>query len=117
LRQEGRDPGVNDKASPAQVEAMDKWGVQQEGSYGYMKTIKQPTLVVNGNNDVIMPHDQLLHHGAEHPECGANHLPRLQSRVAVSISRAVCAAHLAVPGRMTSTTLDCAGTTDARLKE
>src|ERR1700737_2629842 len=55
LRQEGRDPEVNDKVSPAQVEAMDKWGVQQEGSYDYLKTIKQPTLVVNGSNDVIMP--------------------------------------------------------------
>ena len=55
LRQEGRDPEVNDKVSPAQIEAMDKWGVQQEGSYGYLKTIKQPTLVVNGSNDVIMP--------------------------------------------------------------
>ena len=33
LRQEGRDPEVNDKVSPAQIEAMDKWGVQQEGSY------------------------------------------------------------------------------------
>jgi pimeloyl-ACP methyl ester carboxylesterase len=46
---------VNDKVSPAQIEAMGKWGVQQEGSYGYLKTIKQPTLVVNGSNDVIMP--------------------------------------------------------------
>src|SRR6202158_714466 len=55
LRQEGRDPEVNDKVSPAQVEAMDKWGVQKEGSYSYLKTIKHPTLVVNGSNDVIMP--------------------------------------------------------------
>jgi len=55
VRQEGRDPEVNDKVSPAQIEAMDKWGVQQEGSYDYLKTIKQPTLVVNGSNDVIMP--------------------------------------------------------------
>src|SRR5256885_1332046 len=55
LRQEGRDPEVSDKVSPAQIEAMDKWGVQQEGAYGYLKTIKQPTLVVNGSNDVIMP--------------------------------------------------------------
>src|SRR3989442_1406462 len=31
-RQEGRDPEVNDKVSPAQVEAIGKWGVQQEGS-------------------------------------------------------------------------------------
>ena len=55
LRQKGRDPEVNDKVSPAQIEAMDKWGVQREGSYDYLKAIKQPTLVVNGSNDVIMP--------------------------------------------------------------
>src|SRR5260370_5717313 len=55
LRQEKRDPEVNDKVSPAQIEAMDKCGVQHKGSYGYLKTIKQPTLVVNGSNDVIMP--------------------------------------------------------------
>jgi pimeloyl-ACP methyl ester carboxylesterase len=55
LRQEGRDPEVNDKVSPAQVQAMDEWGVQKQESYGYLKTIKQPTLVVNGSNDVIMP--------------------------------------------------------------
>jgi pimeloyl-ACP methyl ester carboxylesterase len=55
LRQEGRDPEVNDKVSPAQVEAMEKWGVQREGSYDYLKTIKQPTLVVNGSNDVLTP--------------------------------------------------------------
>jgi pimeloyl-ACP methyl ester carboxylesterase len=55
LRQEGRDPEVNDKVSPAQIEAMNKWGVQQDGSYDYLETIKQPTLVVNGSNDIIMP--------------------------------------------------------------
>jgi len=68
---------VNDKVSPAQIEAMDKWGVQQEGSYAYLKTIKQPTLVVSGSNDVIMPTINFLHHGAEHPECAASHLSRL----------------------------------------
>src|SRR6266699_3691869 len=55
LRQEGRDPEVNDKLSPAQVEAIGKWGVQQKGSYDYLKTFKQPTLVVNGSNDVNLP--------------------------------------------------------------
>src|SRR6202047_4832501 len=54
-RQEERDPEVTDKVSPAQVEAMEKWGVQREGSYDYLKTITQPTLVVNGSHDVIMP--------------------------------------------------------------
>src|SRR6202790_1496476 len=32
LRQEGRDPEVNDKVSPAQFEAIRNWGVQQDGS-------------------------------------------------------------------------------------
>src|ERR1700736_6476615 len=54
-RQEGRDPEVNDKVSPAQVEAIGKWGVQEKGSYDYLKTIKQPTLVVNGSNEVNFP--------------------------------------------------------------
>jgi pimeloyl-ACP methyl ester carboxylesterase len=55
LRQQGRDPEVNERVSPAQVAALEKWGVQQLGSYEYLTTIKQPTLVVNGSNDVIIP--------------------------------------------------------------
>jgi pimeloyl-ACP methyl ester carboxylesterase len=55
LRQVGRDPEVNDKVSPAQVEAIGKWGVRQKGSDDYLKTIKQPTLIVNGSNDVNIP--------------------------------------------------------------
>src|SRR3989441_13089255 len=54
-RHQWRDPEVSHKVSPAQIAAMDKWGIQQEGSYAYLKTITQPTLVVNGSNDVIMP--------------------------------------------------------------
>jgi len=30
-------------------------GRSARGVYDYLKTIKQPTLVVNGSNDVIMP--------------------------------------------------------------
>jgi pimeloyl-ACP methyl ester carboxylesterase len=40
--------------APAQIEAISKWGVQREGSYEYLKTIPQPTLVINGDNDVII---------------------------------------------------------------
>ena len=54
LRNENRDPEVNEKVAPAQIEAIGKWGVQREGSYGYLKTIKQPALVVNGSSDVII---------------------------------------------------------------
>ena len=92
-RQEGRDPEVNDKVSPAQVEAIGKWGVQQKGSHDYLKTIKQSTLVVNGSNDVNlptldsfimqqnMPYAQLIiypdsNHGAHHqyPELFVRHV-------------------------------------------
>src|SRR5258708_10605968 len=48
FRQEGRDPEANDKVSPAQVEAMEKWGVQRDGAYDYLKTVTQPTRVVDG---------------------------------------------------------------------
>ena len=53
-RTENRDPEVNEKVAPAQIEAIGKWGVQREGSYEYLKTILQPTLVINGDNDVII---------------------------------------------------------------
>ena len=62
LRRKDRDPEVGEKVAPAQIEAIGKWGMQREGSgegsgegsYGYLKTIQQPTLVVNGDNDVII---------------------------------------------------------------
>lgn len=53
-RVENRDPEVDGKVAPAQREAIGKWGVQREGSYEYLKSIRQPTLVVNGSNDVII---------------------------------------------------------------
>ena len=55
-QQQGRDPEVNDKVSPAQVKAISNWGVQrQKGASDYLKTIKTPTLIVNGSNDVNIP--------------------------------------------------------------
>ena len=83
---------MNDKVSPAQVKAIGNWGVQQKGASDYLKTIKQPTLVVNGSNDVNiptvlsfimqqnMPYAQLIiypdsNHGAHHmyPELFVEH--------------------------------------------
>ncbi|MFC4527057.1 alpha/beta hydrolase [Dyella halodurans] len=54
-RREGRDPEVNEKVAPAQIEALGKYGVQFDGVLDYLKGIHQPTLIVQGSNDVIAP--------------------------------------------------------------
>jgi pimeloyl-ACP methyl ester carboxylesterase len=52
-RSEHRDPEVNETVAPAQLEAIGKWGVRRPDGYDYLTAIRQPTLVVNGSNDVI----------------------------------------------------------------
>jgi pimeloyl-ACP methyl ester carboxylesterase len=54
LRQQGRDPEVSDKVAPAQIEAIGKWGAPRAGAFDYLRNITQPTLVINGSNDVII---------------------------------------------------------------
>src|ERR1700726_1631086 len=54
LRSKDRDPEVNDKVAPAQRAAIGKWSAPSEHPYDYLKTIRQPTLVVNGSTDVII---------------------------------------------------------------
>jgi pimeloyl-ACP methyl ester carboxylesterase len=53
-RTENRDPPVNEKVAPAQSEAIGKWGAPREKPFEYLKSIRQPTLVVNGAKDVIV---------------------------------------------------------------
>ena len=53
-RAENRDPEVNEKVAPAQIEAIGKWGAPREKPFEYLKSIRQPVLVVNGGNDVII---------------------------------------------------------------
>ncbi len=54
LRNEGRDPEANDKVAPAQLAALAEWGAPRENPYAYLQRIAQPTLVVNGDSDVII---------------------------------------------------------------
>jgi pimeloyl-ACP methyl ester carboxylesterase len=54
LRAANRDPEVNEKVAPAQIEAIGKWGAPQEKPFEYLKSIRQPALVVNGGKDVII---------------------------------------------------------------
>jgi pimeloyl-ACP methyl ester carboxylesterase len=53
-RKENRDPLPNEKVAPAQVAALQKWGAPAKDPYAYLKKITQPTLVLNGSNDVII---------------------------------------------------------------
>src|SRR3989441_7418390 len=53
-RTEGRDPEVNESVAPAQLEALAKWGAPRANPFDYLKAIHQPTLVINGDNDVIV---------------------------------------------------------------
>ena len=54
LREENRDPEVNDKVAPAQVEAISKWGAPRADAFDYLREILHPTLVINGSKDVII---------------------------------------------------------------
>jgi pimeloyl-ACP methyl ester carboxylesterase len=53
-RVEGRDPEVSERVAPAQLEALTRWGAPRENPFDYLKAITQPTLVINGDNDVII---------------------------------------------------------------
>src|ERR1700719_4226255 len=54
LRAANRDPEVTEKVAPAQIEAISEWGAPQEKPFEYLKSIRQPALVVNGGKDVII---------------------------------------------------------------
>ncbi|SAL57996.1 alpha/beta hydrolase [Caballeronia cordobensis] len=54
LRTDNRDPEANDEVAPAQLAALAKWGAPRENPYDYLHALRQPTLVVNGDDDVII---------------------------------------------------------------
>ena len=50
-----RDPELSEEAAAAQREAIQKYFAPAEGVLDYLKDIRQPTLVVNGSTDVMVP--------------------------------------------------------------
>jgi len=54
LRTKGRDPAISEQVAPAQLEALAKWGAPRAGAFDYLRGIAQPTLVINGSNDVLV---------------------------------------------------------------
>jgi pimeloyl-ACP methyl ester carboxylesterase len=55
LLRSDRDPEVSEEAVAAQREAINKYYAPAENGLYYLKDIHQPTLVVQGSNDVIVP--------------------------------------------------------------
>ena len=57
LRRQDRDPLVGEQTVKAQLAAIGQYLAygNDDGALDYLKTIHQPTLVVQGSNDVIIP--------------------------------------------------------------
>lgn len=53
-RTENRDAPISDRVAPAQIAAVGQWGAHPGERFAYLKEIKQPTLIVSGNHDVIV---------------------------------------------------------------
>ncbi|AEW01100.1 alpha/beta hydrolase [Niastella koreensis] len=57
-RTNDRDAAINERVAGNQLTAIGEWGqpsVAGEERFAYLRNIKQPALVVNGNNDIIVP--------------------------------------------------------------
>jgi pimeloyl-ACP methyl ester carboxylesterase len=55
LRRQDRDPDVSQQTIAAQGQAIGKWITPDDNALAYLKSIKQPTLVVQGSDDAIIP--------------------------------------------------------------
>jgi pimeloyl-ACP methyl ester carboxylesterase len=55
MAREDRDAGVTMETVQAQAAAIGAYGAQKDETYAHLKDLRQPTLVVNGNNDIIIP--------------------------------------------------------------
>ena len=63
LRRQDRDPEVGAQTTAAQGEAVGRW-IAPENGLDYLKSIRQPVLIVQGSDDIIIPtkHSLTLQH-------------------------------------------------------
>jgi pimeloyl-ACP methyl ester carboxylesterase len=54
-RQEGRDAATSDAARDAQYDAIVEWGIPDHASLQRLTGIKSPTLVIQGDSDLMIP--------------------------------------------------------------
>jgi hypothetical protein len=59
MAREDRDEGVSMETVKAQAAALAAYGAEKDETYAHLKDLRQPTLVVNGNNDIISIYLQL----------------------------------------------------------
>jgi pimeloyl-ACP methyl ester carboxylesterase len=55
LRRQDRDPDVSEQTVAAQGEAIGKWITPDGDALAYLKSIRQPVLIAQGSDDVIIP--------------------------------------------------------------
>ncbi len=55
LRRKDRDPEVSQQTIAAQGEAIGKWITPDANALDYLRSIRQPTLIAQGSDDVIIP--------------------------------------------------------------
>lgn len=60
-RTQNPDAPIDDKVAAAQIAAVGEWGTSNGERFGYLRNIKQPTLVVSGNHVVIVYTSNSLH--------------------------------------------------------
>jgi pimeloyl-ACP methyl ester carboxylesterase len=54
-RQEGRDAATSDAARDAQYDAVVEWGIPDHAALQRLTGIKNPTLIIQGDNDLMIP--------------------------------------------------------------
>ena len=91
---------MNDKVSPAQVEAIGNWGVQQKRVLRLSEDDQAANTRRERQQRREHTHGALFHHAAEHAVCAADHLPRLQSRRAPPVPGALRPPCLGLPVRL-----------------
>ena len=96
LRQD-RDPEVSEEAAAAQREAIGKYYAPAESVLDYLKDIRQPTLIVQGSNDVIVPtvNSYILQQNL--PNAQLDPLPGRKSRIVLPVPGALRVARRPVP--------------------
>ena len=84
-RHEGRDAPTSDAARDAQYDAIVEWGIPDHAALQRLTGIESPTLVIQGDDDLMIP-TKLSHlHGRPDPGRADPHLPRRGARLPLPV--------------------------------